>query len=96
VALKECIEETGVSPEHVRLVGDEIFDVDIHATQEPHPDAQPHHHIDVRYLVEIDDNVLAPGNEESFEVRWVPVSMVTRLNNSRSTLRMVDKTRKMR
>lgn len=96
VALKECIEETGVAPEHIRLVSDEIFDVDIHATQEPHPDAQPHHHIDVRYLVEIDDNVPVPGNEESFELRWVPVSLVARFNNSRSTLRMVDKTRKMR
>ena len=96
VALKECAEETGVSLESIRLLGDGIFDVDIHATQEPHPDAQEHHHIDIRYLVEIDDRIPVPGNEESFELRWVEIPMVARLSNSRSTLRMLDKTRKMR
>ncbi len=96
VALTECAEETGVAPEHIRLVGEGIFDVDIHSTQEPHPDAQPHEHIDIRYLVEIDDRIPVPGNEESFALRWIPLPLVARYNNSRSTLRMVDKTRRMR
>ncbi|MBN2873023.1 MAG: NUDIX hydrolase [Halothiobacillaceae bacterium] len=96
VALKECAEETGVAPEHIRLVHEAIFDVDIHSTQEPFEGAIEHHHIDIRYLVEIDDSLPVPGNEESFELRWVPLSMVARLNNSRSTLRMVEKTRRMR
>ena len=96
VALKECSEETSVDLDHIRLLKDGIFDVDIHSTQEPHADAQEHHHIDIRYLVEIDDRIPVPGNEESFELRWVPIPLVARLSNSRSTLRMVDKTRRMR
>ena len=96
VALKECNEETGVAPEHIRLLGDGIFDVDIHRTQEPFPDAEEHEHIDIRYLVEIDDRVPVPGNEESFGLRWIPIPLVARYSNSRSTLRMLDKTRRMR
>ena len=96
VALKECNEETGVAPEHIRLVGDGIFDVDIHRTQEPFPDAEEHDHIDIRYLVEIDDRLPVPGNEESFALSWIPIPLVARYSNSRSTLRMLDKTRRMR
>jgi len=95
VALKEASEETGVDPSHIHLLSDQIFDVDIHATTHP-PEAPTHAHIDIRYLVEIDDRIPVPGNEESYELRWVPLSQVARLNNNRSILRMVDKTRKLR
>lgn len=95
VALRETAEETGVDPAHIHLLSEEIFDIDIHATTHP-PDAPPHAHIDIRYLVEIDDRLPVPGNEESYALRWVPLAQVARLNNSRAILRMVDKTRKLR
>lgn len=95
VALRETSEESGVAPEHIRLVDSRIFDLDIHRI--PASDRGPEHeHIDVRFLVELDDRLPVPGNDESHEVRWVPLSQVPRFNNNRSTLRMVEKTRRLR
>jgi hypothetical protein len=55
-----------------------------------------HEHIDVRFLVEIDDQLPVPGNDESHDVLWVPLAEVARFNNNRSTYRMVEKTRYLR
>ncbi|WP_018953571.1 NUDIX hydrolase [Thioalkalivibrio sulfidiphilus] len=95
VALKEAHEETGLGYEHLRLMADDVFDVDIHITEPTTEDAS-HEHIDIRFLVEIDDRLPVPGNEESHQVIWVPLTAVSRYNNSRSTWRMVEKTRRMR
>lgn len=95
VSLKETSEETGVAPEHIRLVDGQLFDVDIHvvpALQE----APRHRHYDMRFLVEIDDSLPIPGNDESHDILWVPLDRVARFNNNRSTLRMTDKTRALR
>ena len=94
VALRESAEETGVDPAHIHLIDSRIFDVDIHSVSLP---TQPlHEHIDIRFLLEIDSDIDAPGNHESNEVRWVPLHAVTRFNNNRSTYRMVKKTRRLR
>lgn len=95
VALRETSEETGLDPAHVRLVNADIFDVDIHGI--PAMDHDPRHeHIDIRFLVEIDDQMPVPGNDESCQVRWTSLTAVSRFNNNRSTWRMVEKTRRMR
>lgn len=95
VALKEVAEESGVHPSHVKLLSDQIFDVDMHWV--PDTDAAPaHSHVDIRFLVEIDDTLPVPGNDESHQVVWVALYDVLRFNNSRSTHRMVEKTRAMR
>lgn len=95
VALRETSEESGVAPGNIRLVDGGIFDLDIHRI--PASQLGPaHEHIDVRFLVEIDDRLAVPGNDESHDVRWVPLHQVSRFNNSRSTFRMVDKTRRLR
>lgn len=95
VALRESSEESGIDPEHIRLVDSRIFDLDIHRI--PASIHGPEHeHIDVRFLVEIDDQLPVPGNDESHEVRWVPLNQVLRFNNNRSTFRMVEKTRRLR
>jgi 8-oxo-dGTP pyrophosphatase MutT (NUDIX family) len=95
VALRETSEETGLDPLHIRLLHEDIFDVDIHSIpaigNEP-----PHQHIDIRFLVEIDDSLEIPGNDESHEVIWVELHSVSRFNNNRSTYRMVEKTRLLR
>ena len=95
VALRETAEETGIAPEQIQLLGSAVFDVDIHAIPPMGHDPW-HEHIDVRFLVEIDDNLPIPGNVESHEVIWVRLADAPRYNNNRSTWRMVEKTRRLR
>lgn len=94
VVLKETAEETGVGMEHVRLVTGDIFDVDIHVV---HASAHgPRHvHFDIRFLVEIDDQIPLPGNDESHQVGWIPLDQVSRFNNALSIRRLVQKTRRL-
>ncbi len=95
VALRETSEETGLDPSHIRLVSEAVFDVDVHAV--PASERGPRHdHYDIRFLVEMDDDLEIPGNVESHEVIWVPLHEVARYNRNRSTYRMVDKTRRLR
>lgn len=95
VALRETAEETGLDAAHIRLVNGEVFDVDIHSV--PDTDYAPRHeHIDIRFLVEIDDSLPLPGNDESHQVLWATLPQVSRFNNNRSTWRMVEKTRRLR
>ncbi|MGD8955825.1 MAG: NUDIX hydrolase [Chromatiaceae bacterium] len=94
VALRETSEETGLDPSHIRLVGDYVFDVDVH-TIPASPRGPRHTHYDIRFLVEMDDDIAIPGNDESHQVRWVALADVPRFNNNRSTLRMVEKTRRL-
>jgi 8-oxo-dGTP pyrophosphatase MutT (NUDIX family) len=95
VALRETSEETGLDASHIRLLHEDVFDVDIHAIPAV-GDEPPHEHIDIRFLVEVDDELEIPGNDESHDVIWVELNNVSRFNNNRSTYRMVEKTRYMR
>ncbi len=95
VALRETTEESGLHAEQIQLLANNIFDVDIH-TIHASEYAPRHEHIDIRFLVEIDDCLPIPGNDESHDVLWVPVESVTRFNNNRSTFRMLNKTRRMK
>ena len=95
VALRETAEETGLDPSHIRLVDEAVFDVDVHTI--PASRRGPRHqHVDIRFLVEMDDDLEIPGNDESHQVLWVPLHQVARFNNNRSTFRMVEKTRRLR
>lgn len=95
VALRETAEETGIDPAHIHLLGQDVFDVDIHTIPAMHGEPR-HEHIDIRFLVEIDDRLPVPGNDESHDVIWVSLFEVTRYNNNRSTYRMLEKTRQLR
>lgn len=95
VALRETAEESGLDPAHVHLLDGSIFDVDIHTI--PASERGPQHeHVDIRFLVEIDDSRPVPGSDESHEVLWVRLNDVSRYNNNRSTWRMTEKTRRLR
>lgn len=95
VALRETQEETGLPAETIKLVNNNIFDVDIHVV--PASDKGPEHmHYDIRFLVEIDDKIPVPGNNESHEILWIPLEDVTRFNNNLSTCRMLEKSRRLR
>lgn len=95
VALRETAEETGLETRQVRLLHMEVFDVDVHSIAASEHDPR-HEHIDIRFLVEIDDSLPVPGNDESHEVLWVRLNEVSTYNNNRSTWRMTEKTRRMR
>ena len=94
VALKETEEETGIDPAKIKLLSADIFDIDIHAIPAGPTDPQ-HNHIDIRFLLEVDDSLPVPGNDESHDVLWVNLYQVSRYNNNRSTYRMLEKTRRM-
>ncbi len=95
VALRETHEETGLPLDKIHLVDGEIFDVDIHTIPGGHYGPK-HQHYDIRFLVEIDDRLPVPGNDESHQVLWLPLEVISRFNNNLSTWRMLEKTRRMR
>ncbi len=95
VSLRETREETGLPLDRIKLVSETIFDVDIHHI--PASRFGPaHQHYDIRFLLEIDDTLPVPGNDESHEILWVPIDQVKYFNNNLSTYRMVQKTRSLR
>jgi len=95
VVLKEVSEESGVDLTHIKLINEEIFDVDIHIIHANEFDPR-HEHFDIRFLIELDDTLDLPGNEESHQIGWVPLDEVPQFNNARSFYRMLQKTRKIR
>ncbi len=94
VALRETQEETGLPAEHIHLVSSALFDVDVHTIPQSERGPQ-HRHYDMRFLVEIDDRLDIPGSHESNAVAWVDLADVPRYNNNLSTLRMLEKTRRL-
>jgi len=94
VVLKETSEESGVDFNDVRLLSDEIFDVDVHTVYESKHDPR-HEHFDIRFLVEIDDSIPIPGNNESHDIGWAAIDEVARFNNALSLRRLVTKTRRL-
>lgn len=99
VALRETAEESGLDPSRIRLVDPSIFDVDIHdipPTLHMGKTEPAHQHIDIRFLLEIDEHLSLPGSDEAHQVLWVPLHQATRFNHNRSTWRMVEKTRHLR
>lgn len=88
-ALREGAEESGLVD--LRLVGDAIFDVDIHAI--PAGKGEPDHdHYDVRYLA----RTSAPGairidRGESNELAWVTLARAAELMPGAESLRVLRK-----
>jgi ADP-ribose pyrophosphatase len=92
VALKEAMEETGVA---VSAVRHEIFDIDNHII--PLRNEVPEHtHYDIRFLLQAEmDSEELPSNSEALAVRWIRLDEVHVFNNTRSIMRMVEKTKKL-
>lgn len=89
VALKEAIEETGVSG--IKPVNESIFDIDVH--QIPERKGIPAHlHYDIRFLFKADKDSPLIVTDESNDLAWVELSEVEKLNNEDSIMRMVRKT----
>ncbi len=94
VVLKETSEESGIDINNIKLLSEGIFDIDIH-TIYPSAHDDRHEHFDIRFLVEIDDRLDIPGNDESHQITWIPLTQVMHYNNMRSLYRMVRKTEQM-
>ncbi len=92
VALKECSEETALSLSAIHLLEPDIFDIDFHRIPVNRPDGG-HEHLDIRFLVEIDDRLPVPGNDESHELRWILLHDVPAYNQERSVHRLLVKIR---
>lgn len=93
VALREAVEETGVT--HFDVVGEDIFDLDIHPIP-ARADFPAHGHYDVRYLVKASMEAQIIVSEESHDVKWVPLAELEELNNEESLIRMKWKLLQMR
>lgn len=94
VVLKETSEESGIELDKIKLVDEAIFDVDLHVVHASEHDPR-HEHFDIRFLVEIDDTIPLPGNDESHQIGWIPLHQVPSFNNARSIYRMLQKTHRL-
>jgi len=94
VVLKETAEESGVDLSQIHLLSEAIFDVDVHTVHASRHDPR-HEHFDIRFLVEIDDTIPLPGNDESHQVGWIALEQISRFNNIRSIYRMRLKTQRL-
>ncbi len=90
VALKECSEETGLPAEQIHFLSRDIFDIDIHRIPARLQEAE-HEHLDIRFLMQIDDRLPLIGNSESHELRWVPLHEVHAYNRELSIHRLLVK-----
>ena len=90
VALTECSEETGLAAEQIHFLSHQIFDVDIHRIPARHNEPE-HQHLDIRFLMEIDDHLPLVGNSESHALRWVPLYEVHAYNRELSLHRLLVK-----
>lgn len=88
VALREAQEETGLTS--LRIVGDGIFDVDIHEIP-LRKDVPAHLHYDIRFLLEADPSEAFGNSDEITNIQWFAVENVKNMVDSESILRMVRK-----
>jgi len=88
-ATREAMEESGLKS--VRLAATGIFDVDIHEIP-ARKDIPAHYHYDVRYLFKADKDEPLIISDESHDLKWLAINEVEKYNNSRSILRMLEKT----
>lgn len=93
VAQRELMEETGLKNTEVYI--DTIFDLDIHLIPKNNQVPQ-HHHFDIRYLFLGDDMDTIRISNESIDVRWWDLDSISNLvNQDRSIMRLVDKSRNL-
>ena len=88
VAKREVAEESGIRD--VVLVGEGIFDVDIHLIPARQNEAE-HHHYDVRYALQVvgDDGYVV--SDESHDLDWIEIDRLAERTTEASMLRMACK-----
>ena len=90
---EEAIEESGI--EKIRLLNDEIFDVDIHLVPK-FKDQPSHKHFDIRFIFEANENnEKISFNHESHNVLWIKLDKIKNYNSEVSIRRMIEKTKRV-
>lgn len=87
VALREAIEESGISELH--LLSPIPFDIDIHLIP-ANSKEEAHYHFDVRYII-IATTKDFICSDESIELKWVPLDKVSHYSQEPSLLRAIKK-----
>jgi 8-oxo-dGTP pyrophosphatase MutT (NUDIX family) len=88
-AMREAREETGLRT--LRMISEEIYDIDVHRI--PARTTEPEHeHFDLRFALEADPREMLRGNDESLDIRWVPLASIGEYETDDSVLRLVVKT----
>jgi len=93
VAWREGKEESGLKS--IRPISTDIFDLDVHLIP-PHKDTPEHYHYDIRFLFEADDKEpFVRQEEESRDLRWVPLDEMPKFSSEAGAQRMVRKTKRL-
>lgn len=90
-AMREAEEESGLH--NIRLLNDSIFDIDVHVIPKRN-DEKEHVHYDIRFLIQADENDKISISNESKNLMWVDLNKIDEFTDSKSILRMVEKTQK--
>ncbi len=88
VAMRECFEETGLSP--LEPLDGEIFDLDIHGIP-ARKEIPAHFHYDVRFLIRYCGSGDFVVSEESHDLAWVAMDRLEDYTLEWSMRRMRDK-----
>lgn len=89
VAMREAEEESGLK--RLRVVSEEVFDVDRHLI--PARKAEPDHwHYDIRFMIEADPDEKLLISDESHDLAWIEIARMADFNAEESMLRMARKT----
>lgn len=88
---REALEESGLKS--IEFLSEEIFDVDVHCIPARKAEKE-HFHYDIRFMFTADSDEKIQVSEESKDVKWIKLDEVKSYANSKSILRMLDKTKK--
>ena len=88
-ALREAREESGLTS--LRLVGDGIYDLDVHAIP-ARPGEPAHDHYDVRFALEADPAEPLVTSAESHALAWIALGDLPSYGADESVLRLARKT----
>lgn len=91
VALKEAYEESGLA--RIRLVSEDVLDVDIHPIPARGQDAS-HLHYDLRYLMVAEAGEVRVSSE-SKALAWVPLDRLEEVTTEPSVIRLRDASREI-
>lgn len=87
VAHRECFEESGLAPEHIKLVYPNIIALDAHPIP-AHGDMGEHRHMDIGFLFQATTEEYVVS-DESMDLAWVPLLEIEKYTTSPYILRAV-------
>ena len=95
VALREAMEETGISRDKMRVIKEGIFDCAVYNIPANRTKGEPAHmHYDINFLVMVSDTTFHMSSE-STELRWcTPSEALELIAGDEALIRMIKKSRK--